>query len=69
MMKVYKILVGRPEGKRPLGRGNCRWKNNIKMDPENWCKDVDSILLLLLLLLLLHVTFQWRALINTLMTL
>jgi hypothetical protein len=25
-------LVGRPKGKRPLGRPGCRWKDNIKMD-------------------------------------
>jgi hypothetical protein len=25
-------LVGRPEGKRPLGRPRCRWENNIKLD-------------------------------------
>jgi hypothetical protein len=29
---VYKVLVGRPEGKRPLGRPRRRWKDNIKMD-------------------------------------
>jgi hypothetical protein len=29
---VYKILVGKPEGKRPLGRPTRRWENNIKMD-------------------------------------
>jgi hypothetical protein len=29
---VYKVLVERPEGKRPLGRSRCRWKDNIKMD-------------------------------------
>jgi hypothetical protein len=29
---VYRVLVGRPEGKRPLGRPRLRWKNNIKMD-------------------------------------
>jgi hypothetical protein len=29
---VYKILVGKPEGKRPLGRPRHRWVNNIKMD-------------------------------------
>jgi hypothetical protein len=29
---VYRILVGKPEGKRPLGRPNCRWVDNIKMD-------------------------------------
>jgi len=29
---VYKVLVGRPEGKRVLGRSRRRWENNIKMD-------------------------------------
>jgi hypothetical protein len=28
---AYKILVGRPEGRRPLGRPRCRWEDNIKM--------------------------------------
>jgi hypothetical protein len=28
----YRILVGKPEGKRPLGRPRCRWVDNIKMD-------------------------------------
>jgi hypothetical protein len=28
----YRILVGKPEGTRPLGRPRCRWVNNIKMD-------------------------------------
>jgi hypothetical protein len=28
---VYKFFVGKPEGKRPLGRSRCRWKNGIKM--------------------------------------
>jgi len=28
----YKILVGKPEGRRPLGRSRCRWEDNIKMD-------------------------------------
>jgi hypothetical protein len=29
---AYRVLVGKPEGKRPLGRPRRRWKNNIKMD-------------------------------------
>ena len=29
---VHRILVGKPEGKRPLGRSRRRWENNIKMD-------------------------------------
>jgi hypothetical protein len=28
----YRVLVGKPEGKRPLGRLRLRWENNIKMD-------------------------------------
>jgi hypothetical protein len=32
----YRILVGRPEGKRPLGRHRHRWEDNIKMD----CKEI-----------------------------
>jgi hypothetical protein len=29
---VYRVLVGRPEGKRPLGRPKRRWEDNIKLD-------------------------------------
>jgi hypothetical protein len=29
---AYKILVGKPEGKRPLERPRCRWVDNIKID-------------------------------------
>jgi len=29
---VYAVLVGKPEGKRPLGRHRSRWEDNIKMD-------------------------------------
>ena len=31
---VHKVLVGKPEGKRPLGRQRLRWEDNIKMDLE-----------------------------------
>ena len=31
---VHRVLVGRPEGKRPLGRPRHRWEDNIKMDLE-----------------------------------
>ena len=31
---VHRVLVGKPEGKRPLGRLRPRWENNIKMDLE-----------------------------------
>jgi hypothetical protein len=30
--RTYKVLVGRPEGKRPLGRPRCRWEDNVKVD-------------------------------------
>jgi len=29
---VYRVLVGKPEGRRPLGRPRYRWEDNIKMD-------------------------------------
>jgi len=29
---VYRVLVGKPEGKGPLGKPTCRWENNINMD-------------------------------------
>jgi len=29
---VYRVLMGKPEGKRQLGRSRCRWEDNIKMD-------------------------------------
>jgi hypothetical protein len=42
---VYRVSVGRPEGKRPLGRPRHRWENNIKMylreigiDGRNWIR-------------------------------
>jgi hypothetical protein len=33
---AYGILVGKPEGKRPLGRPRHRWVDNIKMDRIGW---------------------------------
>jgi hypothetical protein len=30
--EVYNVLVGKPEGKRPLGRARRRWKDGIRMD-------------------------------------
>jgi hypothetical protein len=41
---VYRSLVGKPEGKRPLGRARSKWVNNIKMDlGEVGWGDVDWI--------------------------
>jgi hypothetical protein len=60
---VYRVMVGKPEGKRPLRRPRCRWEDNIKMDfreigwgSMEWthlAQDRD----------------QWRALVNTVMNL
>jgi hypothetical protein len=57
------ILVGRSEGRRPLGRPRCRWEDNIKMDLReivfgdmdwiHWAQNRD----------------RWRALVNTVMNL
>jgi hypothetical protein len=39
---VFRILVGKPEGKRPLGRPRRRWDDNIKMDlQEVGCGGMD----------------------------
>jgi hypothetical protein len=44
MRGAYNILVGRPEGRRPLGRPRCRWEDNIRMDlGEIGFGDVDWI--------------------------
>jgi transcription termination factor 2 len=60
---AYNILVGRPEGRRPLGRPRRRWKDNIKMDlREIGFGDVDWI----------HLSQgrdRWRAFVNTVMNL
>jgi hypothetical protein len=41
---VYRVLVGEPEGKSPLGRPRRRWEDNIKMDTqEAGCGVVDWI--------------------------
>jgi hypothetical protein len=41
---VYRLLMGKPEGKRPLGRQRHRWVNNIRMDlVEVGWGDVDWI--------------------------
>ena len=40
---VYWVLVVKPEGKRPLGRPRCRWKDKIKMDLQEvrWAHGLD----------------------------
>jgi hypothetical protein len=60
---VYRVLVGRPEGKRPLGRPRGSWEDNIKMDLReigidgaNWIQ-------------LAQDRVQWRDFVNTVMNL
>jgi hypothetical protein len=60
---AYRILVGKPEGRRPLGRSRCRWVDNIKMDLKEIGWDgVDWVDLA-------RDSDQWRALVNTVMKL
>jgi len=41
---IKRVVVGKPEGKRPLGRPRRRWEDNIKMDlQEVGCGDIDWI--------------------------
>jgi hypothetical protein len=60
---AYRILVGKPGGKRPLGRPRRRWENNIRMDlREIGWGGMDWIDLA-------QDRDQWRALVNTVMNL
>ena len=59
---VYRVLVGKPEGKRPLERPRRRWEDNIKMDlRELGCGGVDWVDLAHY-----HI-HKWRALVNAVM--
>jgi len=41
---ICRVLVGKPEGKKPLGRPRHRWEDNVKMDlQEVGCGDMDWI--------------------------
>jgi hypothetical protein len=41
---VYRVLVGKPEGKKPLGKPRCRWEDSIKIDiQEVGCESMDWI--------------------------
>ena len=60
---VYRVLVGKPEGKRPLGRPRCRWEDNIKMDLQDvGCGGMQRIELA-------QDRDRWRALVNAVMKL
>jgi hypothetical protein len=60
---AHRILVGRPKGRRPLGRPRHRWEDNIKMDLEEvgW-GGVDCIELV-------QDRDRWRAVVNAVMNL
>jgi hypothetical protein len=45
MRNAYRIFMGKPEGKRPLGRPRCRWVANIKIDLKRGWDGMDSALL------------------------
>ena len=60
---VHRVLVGKPDGKRPMGRPRRRWEDNIKMDLQKvgrGCGDCME---------LVQDRDRWRALINALMNL
>jgi hypothetical protein len=60
---VYRVLVGKPEGKRPLGRTRRRWEDNIKMDLQQvGCCGYG-------LIELAQDRDRWRALVNAVMNL
>jgi hypothetical protein len=62
-MNAYRLLVGKPEGRRPLGRPRRRWVDNIKIDLlEIGWGDVDWIGLA-------QDGDKWRALVNAVMNL
>jgi hypothetical protein len=60
---VCRVLVGRPEGKRPLGRSRRRWEDNIKLDLLNIGIDVANWICLA------QDRVQWRTFVNTVMNL
>jgi hypothetical protein len=60
---VYRVFVGKPNGKRPLGKFRCRWEDNINLDvQEVGCGGMDWIELA-------QDRDSWRALVNALMNL
>jgi hypothetical protein len=61
--KVYKVSVGKPRGKRPLGRSRCRWEDGIRMDlREIGWESVEWIQLA-------QDRNRWRAVVNMVMNL
>jgi hypothetical protein len=66
MMKksnLYRLLAGKPEGKRPLGRSRSKWVDNVKVDlVETGLDELDWIGLV-------QDRYRWRALVNAVMNL
>jgi hypothetical protein len=60
---VYRVLVGEPEGKRPLGRPRRRWEDNIKLNLREIGIDGKN------LIRLAQDRVQWRAFVSTVMNL
>jgi len=60
---VYRLMVGKPEGRRPMGRPRRRWEDNIKTDfQEVGCGDMDWIELA-------QDRDRWRVLVNAVVNL
>jgi hypothetical protein len=60
---VYKLFVGKPDGKRPLGRPRRSWIDNIKMDL------LEIVLSVVDWIGLAQDRYRWRALVNSVMNL
>jgi hypothetical protein len=60
---VYGVLVGKPEGRRPVGRHRRRWEDNIKVDLREIGIDVANWIRLA------QDRVQWRAFVNAVMNL
>jgi hypothetical protein len=60
---VYRVLVGRPGGKRPLGRSKRSWDDNLKMDIREIGTDGSNWIWLA------QDRVQWRAFVNTVISL
>jgi len=58
---VYRVLVGKPDGKRPLGRPRRRWKDNIRTDLQAVGRQIMDWIDLA------HNRDRWRALVNVVM--